>query len=352
MPLALHRNALVTALKNRIQPDVSPFCTVHVSSRMTSYAESSDGLTLTFSNGNTAPADVLIGADGVRSIVRAGMFSNSPATWTGTIAYRALITTESLERVHGGAHPATSKFVVYCGTGKHIVAYPISRGSLINIVAFVTVDEWGAVYTYQGDADSRKWVHDDTTEHVLAEYEGWEPDVINLLKTAEKYSAWAIHAVEDVSSCAVGRAAILGDALHAMETHLGAGAGQAMEDAYVLGRLLTHPSINRSNVQAALKAYERTRLAPAQHVAHCARRAGRAYEFAVEKKPAGKAEMRATADGRTIKEPGDDWTTAWGRFVVEQWQIQWDGCPDDWWETAQAELKCVLEEEKDASVVP
>lgn len=119
-PLAIHRNLLITILKDAVNAE--RLCSVHTASRLTSYAETADGLALTFSNGASARADVLVGADGVRSAVRQGMFSQHKtdggvkpepsvnAKWSGTIAYRALVTAEQLQRVHGGPHSAATVF--------------------------------------------------------------------------------------------------------------------------------------------------------------------------------------------------------------------------------------------------
>lgn len=77
---------------------------------------------------------------------------------------------------------------------KHVVAYPIARGTLVNLVAFVTVDECGATFRYKGDSDSRKWVHDETTEHVVAQFTGWESELMVLLQVSGRYFISGQHA--------------------------------------------------------------------------------------------------------------------------------------------------------------
>ena len=67
-------------------------------------------------------------------------------------------------------------------TPQHVVAYPVSRGTLINFIAFVTVDEYGTTYSYRGRKNNSRWVHDESTEYVVAQFAGWEPEVMALLK--------------------------------------------------------------------------------------------------------------------------------------------------------------------------
>ncbi|KZV87000.1 hypothetical protein EXIGLDRAFT_621204, partial [Exidia glandulosa HHB12029] len=156
---------------------------------------------------------------------------------------------------------------------------------------------------------------------------------------------WAIHIMLDMPCATIGRAAIIGDALHAAETHFGSGAGQAMEDAYVLGRLLTHPSITRENIPQALTAYERVRLGPSTALVARTRYMSELYEFLDENNlPDGRhAVMRETDDAATgVRDEGDDWTTRWGKTVTKQWVWQWDGTPETWWKEAETELNKLL----------
>ncbi|KZV78125.1 FAD/NAD(P)-binding domain-containing protein, partial [Exidia glandulosa HHB12029] len=204
-PLALHRAALISALQGGLAND--PLCTIHTSSRVSSFSENAEGVTVSLANGATAKADLIVGADGVRSAVRAAMFPGGfhedqrvDPTWTGTVCNRALVTREALERIYGGEHPAMKRSTIYCGHAKHVVAYPIAKGAFVNILAFVTEDKCGAEYKH----DNGKWVHDATTDEVVAQFKGWEPEVIALLKAADKFSAWAIHIMLDMPCATIG----------------------------------------------------------------------------------------------------------------------------------------------------
>jgi len=333
----IHRSALITTLQAGLPPP--PLCTVHTSSRLISYSYSTPGDTnssviLHFADGSIREADVVVGADGVRSAVRGSMFPGGKYVdergrehiiepkWTGVVAYRSLVTRKSLEAIGGGEHHALVEPQVACGIDKHIVTYPISRGELINLVAFVTTPG-GYGTRYNG-----KWVRDTTPEEVRACYEGWELEAHDILKCIGQVSAWAIHILEDTPRCAIGRAAILGDALHAMETHFGAGAGQAMEDAYVLGRLLTHRVTTRSNLTAALAAYEKSRLEFSTSVVTSTRRVGKVYEFSEGPLP----------PSQRVQGSEDDWGQRWGKEVQDAWKFQFYGDANEFWSVAEAHL--------------
>lgn len=108
----IHRSVLVNVIKNAVQSN--QFCSIHTSSHFVSYdiveSASARQFLLHFSNGSTATADVLVGADGVHSAVRRDIYAHVPATevnwteedttsqWSGTIAYRSLIQEEALEK--------------------------------------------------------------------------------------------------------------------------------------------------------------------------------------------------------------------------------------------------------------
>jgi salicylate hydroxylase len=116
--MLLHRSTLIKTLEESLPP--APICTVHTSSRLVSY-QGNEPVVLTFADGTTRTADVVIGADGVRSVVRAGMFPGGmyegkkvEPKWTGVVAYRSLITRTMLERVQDGQHRALTQPIIVC----------------------------------------------------------------------------------------------------------------------------------------------------------------------------------------------------------------------------------------------
>jgi len=259
----------------------------HFGKRLSSF--SSDGsdcpIRLQFYDGSTATCDLLVGCDGIKSTIRRQMLEEKAQAgrpellsmidpvWTGTIAYRGLIPVERLNHANGKEHRTIQTPMMYCGKNKHVVSYSISRGSIVNVVALTSEpDKEGAPY-------SEPWVTDCTADELLDCYAGWEPEVIDLLKCIDKPTRWALHHLRPLPTYVSDRVCLLGDAAHAMSPHQGAGAGQAIEDAYMLARILGHPDATLSTLPHALLAYEHVRLPLANRVLQGSKDSGELYEF-------------------------------------------------------------------------
>ncbi|KAJ7622250.1 hypothetical protein FB45DRAFT_838427 [Roridomyces roridus] len=292
--LSMARNDLVELLKDSLPPN----CTVHLNKRMETYTSSS-AVTIHFNDGTTSVTDVLIGADGVHSITRATMFRNLAdqfptgfvydeinlsrealrkcidPVWTGTVAYRCVFPAEKLRQVDPGNLVLDDQMITV-GKGRHVAAYPIARRTLINFVGFDTIPG-GEGTPFPSD----KWVEDVPVEEVLKLYKGWEPAIQGLLQCIDKPSRWAIHVTPSLPFYAHGNVAVLGDAAHAMTPHFGAAAGQAIESAYILGRLLSHPTLTVASIPTALSIYSTIRQPFANHIVERSRITGLMYDLSV-----------------------------------------------------------------------
>ncbi|KAG2366450.1 hypothetical protein BDR07DRAFT_1396005 [Suillus spraguei] len=279
----MHRKDLIDILKQ----DIPPSCTIHLNKRLTKYEKQSSGsLILYFADDSTSTTDVLVGADGIHSSVRKTLFETidpdsvdpskirhySNPSWTGTLVYRSVFPAEKLSKLDPN-HVALKDFMIFCGKGKHIISYPVSQGTQINVTAHVS-DEQKAGTPFEGH-----WVSYVSLEEVEEAYQDFEPDAKRLLNCSEIPSRWALHVVNELPLYTCDRVALIGDAAHAMTPNFGAGAGQAVEDAFVLGRLLAHSLTTLDNVPAALKAYQDIRLPFTQFVARESERTGKMYDF-------------------------------------------------------------------------
>ena len=117
--------------------------------------------------------------------------------------------------------------------------------------------------------------------------------------------------------------------MHAMETNVGAGAGQAIEDAYILARLLTSESVSRATIPAALFAYNEARLSFTMDVVRRTHYAGRLFEF---------------NEGPTPYESSDNaWQNGWGAEVSQVWDFQLQtGGAEECWKKAEVHLRDAL----------
>jgi len=279
--LGMHRVSFLESISHLADPTRT-----HFNKRCVSLSDSSDGsgVVIHFADGTTASADVVLGADGVRSVVRTYVVSGaegytSPGrfvrtSFTNTLAYRGLVPTSKV--VQAGVKTVMNKTPMsWNGRDKHIVTFPIKGGTIVNIVAFVTDRSKPPSL----DPLPQPWVTQHTTDEVLSAYAGWGPDVLALLGCMENPSAWAIHSVKPLlETYSRGRVAVLGDAAHAMLPHLGAGAGQSLEDALLLVRLLSHPGATNANAEQVLLAYDMIRRPRGNHILESSVKSGMIYE--------------------------------------------------------------------------
>ncbi|KAF9051103.1 FAD/NAD-P-binding domain-containing protein [Hymenopellis radicata] len=280
--IRFHRAHFLDVLVNHLPRGVA-----HFGKRVVEYEYTNEKhlgeITLLFADGTKDTCNVLVGCDGVKSTIRSQLYReeylsqppnsvpNYDPVFTGTIAYRGLVPVEQLCRANKPVHRTVETPMMYCGKGKHVVSYSISQGSLVNVVTFASEPEKEGT-EYCGD-----WVSQCSQAELLDCYDGWEPEVADLLKCVETPSRWALHHLRPLPYYVRGRVALIGDAAHAMAPHQGAGAGQAIEDAFVLGKLLM--TATASTLEEACKAYENIRLPLANAVLRGSQESGGMYEF-------------------------------------------------------------------------
>ncbi|KAF3021962.1 hypothetical protein E8E14_010030 [Neopestalotiopsis sp. 37M] len=183
-----------------------------------------------FQDGTSATANLVLGCDGIHSAVR-GQFATDKPEYSGQIAYRGLIPTSEIEKWWGFDTYA----VTWLGKNRHFLCFPISDNKTLNIVAFVAEKE-------ENLGDLREsWTALGRKEDVFKAFEGFEDRVQKVIHLMpEKPSKWLINDRKPLDQWvyASGKVVLMGDAAHAMTPHQGAGAGQAIEDGYILARAL------------------------------------------------------------------------------------------------------------------
>ncbi|KIK67169.1 hypothetical protein GYMLUDRAFT_156392 [Collybiopsis luxurians FD-317 M1] len=262
--------------------DALPSNVAQFGTRLVSYSQTAGtSVSLQFSNGTTATCDLLVACDGIKSCARAQLFREAAErtgnpellqyvnpVWTGTIAYRGLIPIERLPPTHR----AIAEPMMYCGKSKHVVSYSISQGKVVNVVTFASEPEKEG-QTFSSDV----WVTQCPQTELLDCYAHWEPEVEQLLSQIEAPTKWAIHHLRPLPFYVDRSVVLVGDAAHSMAPHQGAGAGQAIEDAFILASLLEVAS--KDTLPYALEAYQRVRLPFANHVLQGSYDSGLMYEY-------------------------------------------------------------------------
>ena len=213
-----------------------------------------------FSDGQVIRPDVLIAADGIHSVVRAAMarardgigWQNDsgirskaaapPPAYSGLCAFRGLV-----PAAQAPAFARRSAQTLWLGPGHHLVHYPISRGSLINLVAFAPA----------GDCTVESWTATATVEEFRREFAGWDPRLTSLIEAAGTPGRWALLDRAPLTTWSLGTVTLLGDAAHPMFPFFGQGAAQAIEDAAVLAQCLAG---DPAGPAAAIQRYEAARI--------------------------------------------------------------------------------------------
>jgi salicylate hydroxylase len=230
-----HRADLHAVLQQALPQDC-----VRLSARCTGVTQTADGVTLTFADGRAAAADVVIGADGIRSAVRASLFGPDAPRFTGHIVWRGLVPAAALPK--GLIEPDMTAWLGPNGT---VVHYYVRRGELVNWIAH-----------FETDWRNESWSVESDWREAAAAFAGWHPTLGELFARTERCYKWALFDRDPLPCWTLGRATLLGDAAHPMLPYLAQGAAQSVEDGYVLADLLAR---QRHDAPAALAAYEAER---------------------------------------------------------------------------------------------
>ncbi|MFC8181757.1 FAD-dependent monooxygenase [Rhodococcus sp. NPDC057297] len=231
-----HRADLVDALRCAV-----PEHLVRLGTRCIDVTDRGDTFELAFADGSTAVADVVVGADGIHSVVRNHITEPSPAEYSGMCAYRALVPAADAPE-----HFRRPVQTLWLGPDHHLVHYPISGGNYINIVAFAPA----------GDVVDESWSATATVDELLAEFAGWDSRLIELIARADTPGRWALLDRAPLQNWSKGRMTLLGDAAHPMFPFYAQGAAQSIEDAAALAQSL---SDNPTDPETALAHYEAVR---------------------------------------------------------------------------------------------
>lgn len=236
--LTIHRADLLDALRAQLPDDV-----LHLGMSAVALEHGEHAASLLFADGSRKAFDLVLGADGIHSVVRTALWGEDRPRYTGMVSYRGTFPAESAAGI-----PDTDAFTKWWGEipEKQIVTFPLTQGREIFVFATLPQEDWSEEgWTLPGDV-----------EDLRTAYANFHGDARKLLDVLTEVTRSALHVRDPMPQWATGRATLLGDAAHPMVPFMAQGACMAIEDAVVLARALDS---SPGDIGIALERYEMER---------------------------------------------------------------------------------------------
>ncbi|KGO40051.1 Monooxygenase, FAD-binding [Penicillium expansum] len=243
--------------------------TVKVASRVVGYNVEEPSIVL--ENGENASADLIVAADGVKSVAR-GIFDQSGKPSfekTGFAAYRATVDVERIKE-----DPELSWLLekpalnIWVGDQRHVMTYTIGAGKSFNMVL-----------SHPDDSDPSTWDQQNTLGDMRREFQGWDSRLEKIIGLIEKTIKWPLISGVPLSRWMNGKVLLLGDAAHAMLPYMSQGAAMAVEDGAALARSLSKIE-NTADIPKALSIFEQVRIERAGMMQEASLLNGKLWHFA------------------------------------------------------------------------
>jgi 6-hydroxynicotinate 3-monooxygenase len=224
--LILHRGDLQSFMLHTLEPG-----TVRYSKSLVDLHEKANSIEMVFRDGTTAEADIVIGADGINSVVREKLLGPEPPKYTGNVAYRAVFPSALL-----GDYKLRSDSGKYWSDERH----PALEDR--HFIFYYLTSAKDEIYFVTGSPDPNWKGGANPVDVDIAEikecYVGFHEDVQRIIDACPKASKWPMLIRDPLPLWSRGRIVMLGDACHPMKPHMGQGAGMAIEDAVILVRCI------------------------------------------------------------------------------------------------------------------
>lgn len=201
--------------------------------------EKEENYKLTFEDGSIVNSEIIIGADGIKSIIRNQLFNSGEIRDAQQVCWRGICEMNLPEKYQYEANESWGK-------GKRF--------------GFVKVSS-SKVYWY---AVANKHLVKETDSEFEELFQSFHPDILAIIASTPKDNIYMSDIIDlkPTSTWAIGKACLIGDAAHATTPNMGQGACQAIEDAYTLAQLFT---LGKS-VEDSFLDYEKMRMKKAHDI--------------------------------------------------------------------------------------
>ena len=292
--LQIHRSDLHAALQQAVRA-LDP-AAITLNARARSVADEGDAVRVDFDGHAPARGELVIGADGIKSLVRRHILGDDAPVFTGQLAWRCTVPTERIAPALRTAIVST----IWCGPRNHAVMYYLRGGELLNFVGCVERTE---------AADEESWTARRPWAELDADYRGWHPQVRAVIDQVDRDQCfrWTLNHRQPSLRWSAARMTMLGDAVHATLPYMAQGAAMAIEDAAVLARALELPGA----LAERLRRYEAHRAPRTARVVRESVKSGELYHI-------GDAPtMRQAFIDRDIARSRNEWLYPYDPLKVE-----------------------------------
>jgi 2-polyprenyl-6-methoxyphenol hydroxylase-like FAD-dependent oxidoreductase/acetyl esterase/lipase len=233
----IHRADLVQILSDAVPAEAKRF-----DARVAAVSQDADGVEVKLQDGETVRGDVLVGCDGIHSVVRQHLRGEEQKHFANILMWRSLIPAAQLDGLD-----LEERGNYWFGPGRTLITYWVRPKNLYSILASVPASE----------VTRESWDESGDISEMLRSFDDAEPRARAMLEQCRSVFITGMYYRDPIDSWSSGRITLLGDAAHPMVPFLAAGAGQSIEDAWVLAHVLAR---RQDDVPGALKEYERRRL--------------------------------------------------------------------------------------------
>nr|WP_047308545.1 alpha/beta hydrolase fold domain-containing protein [Rhodopseudomonas palustris] len=231
----IHRADLIDLLARAM-----PTGALRLGAQVCSFDQDQAGVTVRLASGEEIRGDVLIGADGIHSVIRKHLRGDEPTHFSNILMWRALIPAAKLKDVN-----LEEKGNYWFGPGRTLITYWVRPNNLYSILASVPATE----------VQRESWTESGEIDDLHRSFSDIEPRARKMMEQIETGFITGMYYRDPIDRWTYGRVTLMGDAAHPMVPFLAQGAAQGIEDAWTLATVLS----SHKEASQALQEYEQRR---------------------------------------------------------------------------------------------